>query len=121
MTKMIEINEVNSTRLINQLITHAKSARGGNHSSGNKTFEDYDPAGQPNTYYDGRVYRDSHKFWEGTSTTKHTSQHPFNTSCDTRGQLDALLRTILYQGKNALITYNSFMELKFGNKFHILC
>ena len=30
MTKMIEINEVNSTRLINQLITHAKSAHGGN-------------------------------------------------------------------------------------------
>jgi len=89
MTKMIEINEVNSTRLINQLITHAKFVHRGNHSSENKTFVDYDPAGQPSTYL----------------TTNNISQHPFNTSCDTRGQLDA----------------NSFMELKFGNKCHILC
>ena len=62
MTKMIEINEVNSTRLINQLITHAKFVHRGNHSSENKTFVDYDPARRPNIYFGERMYRKVHEW-----------------------------------------------------------
>ena len=70
MTEMIAANETNSNYLIEQLITFATSTKEGksthadSHSSGNKTFVDYDPARRPNIYFGERMYRKVHEWWE---------------------------------------------------------
>ena len=108
MTKMMEANETNSTRLIDQLVAHAtsvhegKSVHGGIHSSGNKTCVDFDPAGCPNIYFDGRIYRKVYGWWGSSPATNYAYQTPFGTFLDTRGQLEGLLKLVSYQGEFAL-------------------
>ena len=62
MTKMIETNEANSTRLIDQLVAYAKS-KGGNHSSENRTFSDTNMGGTDNIFYSDNVFRYRHALY----------------------------------------------------------
>ena len=61
--KMVVDNEANSIHLINQLVAHAKSARGGNHSSENRTFSDTDMAGIDNIFYSEKTFRHKHTLY----------------------------------------------------------
>jgi len=77
--------------------------------------------GSDNIYNSDKLFRQPQVLYITNLTSTFVAEHPFSTSCDTRGQLDALFKTINFQGKGILTTCNSFMELKYGNEFHKSC
>ena len=119
-TKIIATNEEHTTRLIDQFLKHSIAVHKGNRSSENRTFMDYNLAGQAIPYNTDLSFRRRWQFHDGTLATRHIFQNPFSM-VTLVASLMALLRAVTYQGKSILKNCNSFVELEFGNKFHKEC
>ena len=123
--KMVEVNETNeanSKHLIEQLLAaYSSSTKGGSFISENRTLIDTDISGSAPVYNPATIFRKPHGVYAGNALLAHIAEHPFSSSCDTRGQIENLFKMLNFQDKGIFQAYNSFLEYRFGINFHKSC